>query len=554
MLNEINLFTGEINYNQYKHLIDVSTTGDFSVETLGNPVGLATYKEILTDDNILYFTQNTKRTCVIPLGISKRDGNLKQINLMDDGFTYRYGSKSVLDNFARLTICCLLQNYNPNEYEVYYDLEIRDLNSLGNFHFISSTNMLNNVYSRLTRERHKRYAETGDYSYKEYRKSHDDKLIIFILTNGENINIMRSISGAHNRYGIAILNLEQHEIANSSSVSLANTIRPNIDEYEMDNEIKIHKRMLGILNKMTGEINLLTGEIIDEGDIHEQLVIEIPESNYEYAIYNMRNYGYQFGGIEANGDYGSFYHHLLKDSEYLDIAAIEYIVTASIYTLFSHCSPKVEEALRGQYDLSQKDKEQLKTYIKEQASFYRRRVRPGFSVVNFDQYCELRNFINQVFYETFFCKVELRNKRLFITINGKEKQLEDYLLFFVDVDNKKINQNLLELIIRFELYNEFGIHTPSGIFYDWYTEEKFILSHLPLDYSLEELNKRIGKVKDSNESYDKLSYHEYKDLITSAYKDKSNDEISSYLNYWIWKVSDFKQALSKDTVQNMNLF
>lgn len=51
----------KLNYNQYKHLIDVFTTGDFSVETLGNPVGLVTYKEILTEDNILYFTQNTKK-------------------------------------------------------------------------------------------------------------------------------------------------------------------------------------------------------------------------------------------------------------------------------------------------------------------------------------------------------------------------------------------------------------------------------------------------------------------------------------------------------------
>lgn len=570
----------KLNYNQYKHLIDVFTTGDFSVETLGNPVGLVTYKEILTEDNILYFTQNTKRTCRVPLGISKRDGDLKQINLMDDGFTYRYGSRSVLDNFARLTICCLLQNYNPNEYEVYYDLEIRDLNSLDNFHFISSTEMLNNVYSDLARERHKRYAETGDYSYKEYRKSHDDKLIIFILTNGENINVIRSISGAHNRYGIAILNLEQHEIANSSSISLANTIRPNIDDSEMDNEIKIHKKMLGVLNKMINEINLITGEIIDKGDLHENLVIKLPfgdeekalyeklktkaesrdensEEYYElyenleelqtgYAIYNMREYGYQFGGIHANGDCGSFYHHLLRASYDLDKEALEYIIRASVYTLFSHCSPKLEEALRGQEDLSSKDKEILDSYISRQVTHYAVKT-PWFSLADFDEDMEDSS---AVLYETFFCKVELENKRLYITIGDKKRKLPDYLLVFFDLGKMQLNSNLLELIIRFELYKEYGMHTPSGIFYDWYTEENYILSHQPLDYSLEELNERLGKVKDSSRTYDKLSYHEYKDLISSAYKDKSSDEISSYINYWIWKIKDFRQALSKDTNDN----
>lgn len=578
----------KLNYKQYKHLIDVFTTGDFLTESLDKPVGLITYRRLLTEDNILYFTQNTKRTCRVPLGISKRDGNIKQINLMDNGFTYRYGSKTVLDNLARLTICCLLQNYNPNEYEVYYDLEIRDLNSLDNFHFISSTNMLNNVYSNLARERHKRYAETGDYSYKEYRKSHDDKLIIFILTNNENINVMRSISGAHNRYGIAILNLEQHEIANSSSISLANTIRPNIDDYEMDNEIKNYKKMLGEFNKMNNEINLLTGEIINEGDLHEELVIKLPLpykaqkfkedleksnlseeerkpheilleeiENHEYSIYNMRQYGYQFGGENANGDYGSFYHHLLREARYLNVPAIRYIITASVFTLFSHSSIKLRDALLSQGDLSDRDKEKLRSYIERQTNYYSRGVSSGFSLNLFDQYCEIRNFINYTFFETFCCKVELKEKRLFISINGKEKQLEDYLLFFVDAYNKTINNNILELILRYELYLEFGIQIPRGVRYSFfYTENKYILAHQPLDYSLEELQERLEKIGALDKNYDKLSYSDFCELVSSAYEDLDEDKIKSYINYWLWRKDDLRKILPKgnDTVQNMNLF
>lgn len=577
----------KLNYNQYKHLIDVFTTGDFLIESLDKPVGLITYRELLTENNILYFTQNTKRTCRVPLGISKRDGNLKQINLMDDGFTYRYGSRSVLDNFARLTFCCLLQNYNPNEYEVYYDLEVKDLNSLDNFHFISSTEMLNNVYSDLARERHKRYAETGDYSYKEYRKSHDDKLIIFILTDGENINVMRSISGAHNRYGIAILNLEQHEIANSSSISLANTIRPNIDDYEMDNEIEIHKKMLGVLNKITNEINLITGEIIDKGDLHENLVIKLPlgdeekalyeklkakaecmdensEDYYDlcenleelqtgYAIYNMREYGYQFGGVHANGDCGSFYHHLLRASYDLDREALEYIIRASVYTLFSHCSPKLKTALKGQEDLSSKDKEILDSYISRQVTHYAVK-NSWFSLADFDEDMEDSS---AVLYETFFCKVELENKRLYITIGDKKRKLPDYLLVFFDLGKMQLNSNLLELIIRFELYNEYGVHVEPTIFTNYYTEESYINTHKLLsEQNCEDLLRRLNSAFQSVDSRNNAIQTvinnplEIFKLIRLCYTDKSKDDVDSLCSYWLWKRDDFKRMLCKDTNDN----
>lgn len=551
----------KLKYKQYKHLIDVFTTGDFLTESLDKPVGLITYRKLLTENNILYFTQNTRRTCRIPLGISKRDGNIKYIDLMKNTFTYRHEDIGLLINFAKLVICNLMQNYRPDEYVVYHDLNIEEL---GNFHRITDASNFDDIYTSISVDRHKKYSLSGDITYKQYRKTHKEKLIIFILTKQDNINRIKAISGASMRYGIAILNLEQDDIANSSTLSLVNTIRPNISDAEMREEIEIYKRMLGEFNKMINEINLLTGEIINEGDLHEQLLLELPMlkdnqevTNRVYSLYNMREYGYQFGGLDANGDFGSFYHHLLRYHRELNVDALKYIITASVYTIFSHSSPMLSSTLRKQDDIGHKDKELLDTYIDRQVDYYKTNRTP-FKLEIYDDMLGK----DTVFYETFFCKVELRNKRLFITIGEKEKQLPNGLLYFIDLGALTMNENMLELIIRYEMYLTYGIHISGAISpITWYTEDVFIEQHKPVSYhtdleAVRDIMVRLTKTGAFDKTYNTLSYKEYKELISSAYSELEESDLATYINYWLWRKDDLRKILPKDndTVQNMNLF
>lgn len=551
----------KVNYKQYKHLIDVFTTGDFLTESLDKPVGLITYRKLLTENNILYFTQNTRRTCRIPLGISKRDGNIKFIDLIKNTFTYRHEDTKLLINFAKLVICNLMQNYRPDEYVVYHDINIEELS---NFHKITDASDFDDIYTSISTDRHKKYNLSGDITYKQYRKTHKEKLVIFILTKQENITRIKAISGASMRYGIVILNLEQDDIANSSTLSLVNTIRPNISDIEMKQEIEIYKRMLGEFNKMINEINLLTGEIINEGDLHEQLLLELPVlkdnqevTNRVYSLYNMREYGYQFGGINANGDFGSFYHHLLRYPRELNNDALRYIITASVYTIFSHSSPMLASALINQDDVGHEDKELLDAYIDRQLKHYHNK-RETFKLEIYDDMLGK----DTVFYETFFCKVELRNKRLFITIGEKEKQLPNGLLYFIDLGALTMNENMLELIIRYEMYLTYGIHISGAVSpITWYTEDVFIEQHKPVAYhtdleAVRDIMVRLTKIGAFDKTYNTLSYKEYKELISSAYSELEESDLATYINYWLWRKDDLRKILPKDndTVQNTNLF
>lgn len=522
----------KINYNQYKHLIDVFTTGDFLIESLDKSVGLVTYRRLMTEDNILYFTQNTKRTCNVPLGVNKKNKELKMIDLMNRPFCYRHSNVDVLNNFVKLTMCYLMQKYKPDEYEVYYDLSIKELEGLESFHFIHSTKYLDDIFTTISDERHRKYFDCGVYTYKEFRKSNSEKLIVIISTNPNNINLLNKIGSNSLRDGIAIIKLEQSDISNSSTISLDNTIRPNISEEDLKTEVEIYKRMLGEYNNMINQINLLTGEILNEGDLHENLLVKLPmdlntvrfknkleeklentdiaenernhiektiaalveESNSsKFAIYNMREYGYQFGGINANGDCGSFYHHLLKYRNSLDEESLRYIIGGSVYTLFSHSSPKLQMALRGQKDLSDSDKKILDNYVERQVKRYKG-FESWFDVNEFDADCDDYEVTNKVFYETYFCKIELKDKRLFVTMNGKEKKLPEHLMTLINLDKLSINIDLLELIVRYELYLEYGVRIPSDI-YDsfWYTDNSYVDSHKVKENGSTNRNSEISK-------------------------------------------------------------
>lgn len=579
----------KLNYNQYKHLIDVCLTGDFLNESLDKPMGLVTYRKLLTEDNILYFTQNTKRTCRIPLGLQKKDSKLKFIDLLERKFDYRHSDKELLLNLAKSIICYLLQSYKPDEYEIYCDLEIEQLKDVSVFTFIPNEKMLDDVYSNLIDTKHKTFCESGSYNYKEFRKKNSDKLSIFILTSPSNITRLNTISANHLRYGICVLNLVQNEIVNSSTLSLNNCIRPNISDLEMNDEIMIYKRMLGELNIMNNEINLLTGEILNKGNLHENLIVRIPLSGKEkelydklkdkaafmdensekysnlmedlgviergYAIYNMREYGYQFGGIHANGDYGSFYHHLLRDSRNLDEESLRYIIGSSVYSLFSHSSCKLSSALRLQKDLSGNDKKILNEYIDRQVEHYAVK-RPWFSLDEFDEDYEDMQSTDKVFYNTFFCKIELKDRRLFVTVNNKTKQLPNSLLYYVDLDKMSLNTNLVELIVRYEMYLEYGVNVPIGICDIWYIDDKFILEHnpvvctgIPSDLLKTKIQYSLDLVVDELKTYETITIGNLSRLVKIIYGDMLEETMISYRNYWLLHAKEFMTVL-KSVIEN----
>lgn len=578
----------KITYNQYKHLIDVFTTGDFSTESLDNPVGLITYRNLLTEDNILYFTQNTKRTCNIPLGIKKIDKELKTIDLMSRSFKYKHSNKCILENLTKLVICNIMQNYKPSEYKVYYDLNIEGLVNLDNFTLVNEPIDIDKIYNSIVTDRHKKYFNSELYNYRNYRKSFDDRLIVFILTNPSNIKFIESICSEHLKYGIAIINLLESDVSDSSTISLMNTIRPSISKDEFRKEIETYRKMLKEYKYMINEINLLTGEIMSRFEPHEELIVKLPlsekerlkcenlkselnnlekdtdefydvktlidqiESKYHYSIYNMREYGYQFGGIGAKVDYGSFYHHLLAVRSEIDKEALNYIIKASVYTLFSHSSIKLKNALSGQKDLSDSDKKILNNYVDGQVKYYDLRS-DGFDLEYFSERFEEEVDSNITFYNTFFCKVEYKDRNLFVTVNGKEKKLPQSLIEFVDLYRNKINENLLELIIRYELYLEYGVHIPAGIECTfWYTEKGYVKSHQILgegDFE-DSLSCRVNNMIEScNEFKVELREH-YSNrrcigkILEFCYEEKDESIIESLTNYWLSRHDKFKEVIS----------
>lgn len=558
----------KLNYNQYKHLIDAFTTGDFLIESLDKPVGLITYRKLLTDDNILYFTQNTKRTCFIPVGIDTKTNQLKRVDLLSEQPSYKHWHKDTLKNFIKLCISSIMQNYRPDEYEIFYDLEIEELKDLENFHYLENPDRSEDLVSKLMLSRYKRYTVAKASSYKDYRKKNKHKLLIFILQDAFIINRLSHLYSRATDCGLAFLRVFQTVLPDEDIVNLDYMVRPNISDSEFKEEIEIYKRMLGEYNKMNNEINLLTGKSINKGDLHEQLVINLPNVDYattakreeelglletpdvtKYAIYNMREYGYQFGGAHANGDFGSFYHQLLGKVRELDKESVQYVITASVYTLFSHSSPKIDEALYNQSDLSKHDKEILDSYIARQTSHY---YNENLCIYNEDFEDDMEDLKDSsaVLYETFFCKIERKGLNLYCSINGNTKKLPTQLLYLYDWRTDSLNLNLVELIVRYELYLAYGVHTPGGIYDTWYTADSFILEHQPVDTSVESLKDRLNSIGALGKSYDKLSNKGYREMISSAYSELDEFKIKSYINYWLTRKEDLRKILpsAKDVV------
>lgn len=337
---------------------------------------------------------------------------------------------------------------------------------------------------------------------------------------------------------------------------------------------------------MSNKVNLLTGEIINKGDLHEQLVFKLPipivsnslisklkkrleESNLDeeerikiektiqeiqeedsirkYTLYNMRGYGYQFGGANGNGDYGSFDHFLLDLCHEMNREGIAYIIKASVYTLFSHSSYMLNSALRTQNDLSDDDKKILNDYIDRQVDEYAE-MDNEFNLVKFDEECKITD---KLLYDTFFCKVILKNKRLYVQVGSTEKALPDNLLLYMDTDKAELREKLLELIVRYELYLSYGIHCPFCIKAGMYTDSKFLEQHQSLkEQSALELRRRLQFVLANSSELENINKNSneillyIRKIVGLCFIDKSENEIESLRNYWLLHSKEFTEILN----------
>lgn len=210
---------------------------------------------------------------------------------------------------------------------------------------------------------------------------------------------------------------------------------------------------------MSGII-LLTGDSIDKGKLNEKLLLQFPEDDgsINYAIYNKNSKGYAIaplGEADAEGC-GSFCHNLLSEVERIDEATLEYIIKASVYTLFRTYSKKLYNTLNSQRYISDEDKINLNDYIKRQIRCY---DRVGCRIPGMVDLLDDIDYKEVIWYEDSFITVMSWLEEVVVTVNGTSKRLPARLLTYFG--DKTLRAQVLELIIRYEYFNAFGVGKPS---------------------------------------------------------------------------------------------
>lgn len=440
----------KLNYKQYKHLIDVFTTGGFLIESLNKKVGLITYRNLLTHDNVLYFTQNSERTCKIPIGLDLKRGSLSYVDLTPDNLA-TFLTTDDTENYFKVLGLEFLQLYNPSEYIIYHDIKVKEFEELNNFQYIGSERILERHYLELLENRRKKFECLKVKDYCECRKVSKEPLAIFILSKESIINKLEEIMGNNKRYGISRVYLNNNE--NGS-----NYLIPKVTEYELNAEINEFREMSRELFMMEADIrksiNLLTGEYYN-GDT-DNLIIKSPLDNRTYILCDCYGRGYCISDVTSNSYTNYYEHSLLYNSSDLDTATVNYLVSASVYTLFSHSvtrNKRLRRVLTYLHDLSEHDKAILDKYIESQVDYYD--YDSDFNSIKFEEDCKVDK---TTFYSDKTCKIKMKDKRLFIDINDKEKELPRGLLYYMDLEKLSLPEELINLIVWYETYLEFGLN------------------------------------------------------------------------------------------------
>lgn len=463
----------KIDYNQYKHLIDVCNTGDFLIESLEDQKELIlgdrkiNYKvrDLLTKDNVLYWTQNTKRTFKVPVGFDSKNNLLLEIDLMSCDYGIKSNCEDDLKNFNNLFILNLLQSYAPSEYAVYSDCLSEDFKGLDNFYNVTDCEELDKLYSNLAQSRHKKYLESGVYNYRDYRKNNQESYCLFLLSGKEMIKRVNSICGNSHRYGIAIVSLSLHSCVDKLSISLTESIRPRLTRNEIENELKEYNKLIGDIKNM--KKNLIIGfEENNDDDLHENLLFIEDISKCPSALYNMREYGYQFGGLNARGDFGSNYHHLLRDCHELEKDAVDYIIKASVYDVVFLKSTSLRIAIRDNDGLSSHDRTLLDEFVSKQVEHYYEE-RNYFDMIDYESVLG-----NRTIYAGRFCRIVKEGLSLFFIMENKKILLPRSFIYFLKLSSEngrlELNERLINLIISHELIGYYGYLVPDDYVDDYW--------------------------------------------------------------------------------------
>lgn len=213
--------------------------------------------------------------------------------------------------------------------------------------------------------------------------------------------------------------------------------------------------------------NLIIGfEKGREGDLHENLLFNEDIEGTPSALYNMRQYGYQFGGVNADGDFGSNYHNLLKDCRKLEKDAVEYIVNASVYYVVCLRATSVRKAIIDNDGISAHDRTLLEEFITKQISHYYNKNN-DFDMIDYESVLG-----NKKIYTGRFCKIIKEGLSLYFIMGDNKILLPRSFIYFLNLNNDngrlELNERLINLIISQELINHYGYLVPEDYIDDYW--------------------------------------------------------------------------------------
>lgn len=285
------------------------------------------------------------------------------------------------------------------------------------------------------------------------------------------------------------------------------------------------------------KINLFTNEIINKGNYNEQLVLSIPHIEDKCLLIQQSFAGCMILKSDGTPLSDVSRHGMLSYSTELSINSVEYILRASVYTLFSHCSENINNILKNQKDLTNFDKEILDAHISRYIRNY------SFSTRESDYFIR-----DKVLYDGKLCRVEVKNTHLMVTINKKQKLLIDDLLYFIDPEYLVMDKYILELIIRYEMYLEYGLHVPETVFGAMIVDSPGVLTYLRGNYAgyidqTSNLKSRLlyainNNTIDTNKEDIKDSY-EIGNMVKALYYNYPEDMIDLYMTYWVCNKDKF---------------
>lgn len=201
-----------------------------------------------------------------------------------------------------------------------------------------------------------------------------------------------------------------------------------------------------------------------EDSVHAELVL----TDGKTSIYNFREYGYQYGGLNGAGDYGSVYHHMLQEYTYSD-EFIKFLVQSSLYCIILDCwrlKGKIEEVNKDLSvqipngiikELNGHDNELLNQFIDNQVSYYK--------YDKASKECYEEEIKDCLLYDKEPYKIKVVNNKIIGSLwNGEQYEFPDVVREAVDLDKLiLVRDSFVYVLFAYQLYNTYGINCPSEV-------------------------------------------------------------------------------------------